>query len=111
MIPVVCSLSPGSSFRSNTRTRNPRRASTVAHASPAKLAPTIVQSTEVELEEPVKRKPDGKASERKIAGTRSFVRQMLAFGSHDEHSDGAAPMTVVTHIAIRQQLDGKASTR
>ena len=27
------------------------------------------------------------------------------------HSLGAAPMTVMTHIAIQERLDGKASTR
>ncbi len=70
MIPVVCSRSPGSCLRSNTRTRKPRRASTVAHAKPAKLAPTIVQSTAVELEGLVKTEPDGMAVQCETAGTR-----------------------------------------
>jgi len=56
----------------------------VAHGSPAKLAPTIVQSAEQELEGLVKMKPDGEASKRKTVGTRSFVRQVPTFGSRGD---------------------------
>src|SRR5215813_11583555 len=44
MMPVVCSFTPASAFRSSTVTRMPARASAVAQASPAKLAPTTAQS-------------------------------------------------------------------
>src|SRR6266404_9259951 len=46
MIPVVCSFSPGSLFFSRTVTRAPARASAVAQAKPAKLAPTTTQAVE-----------------------------------------------------------------
>jgi hypothetical protein len=44
MIPVVWSRSPASAFFSDTVTRIPARAKAVAHAKPAKLAPTTMQS-------------------------------------------------------------------
>ncbi len=44
MMPVVCSFSPGSAFFSTTVTASPARASAVAQARPAKLAPTTTQS-------------------------------------------------------------------
>src|SRR6185295_9456953 len=44
MMPVVCSLAPGSVFFSTTVTRKPAVASACALARPAKLAPTTTQS-------------------------------------------------------------------
>src|SRR5262245_41406478 len=50
MMPVVCSFSPTSAFLSSTVTRMPACAKAVAHASPAKLAPTMVQSVSVTVQ-------------------------------------------------------------
>src|SRR5688572_23237381 len=47
MIPVVCSLAPGSVFFSTTVTRKPAVASACALASPPKLAPTTTQSVSI----------------------------------------------------------------
>src|SRR5258706_15724136 len=44
MIPVVWSFSPASAFFSSTVTFKPARASALAQARPAKLAPTTAQS-------------------------------------------------------------------
>src|SRR5688572_21037083 len=44
MMPVVRNVSPGSRLRSSTHTRSPDCAAAIAHAAPAKLAPTMMRS-------------------------------------------------------------------